>query len=149
MASLSPEGPVYQAGTLSGNPLAMAAGIATLRVLRDWAVYEQLDRLSGRFTEGLASILSLHGVRHSVARAGSLVGFFLTEGPIRDLPSAKRSDTALYARFFHAMLDRGIYLAPSQFESGFLSTAHTDADVDRTLAAADEALGELLVGMPS
>lgn len=149
MAALSPEGPVYQAGTLSGNPLAMAAGIATLKVLQDRAVYEQLDRLGRRFIEGLASTLDRHGVRHSVARAGSLVGFFLTEGPVRDLPSAKRSDTALYARFFHAMLDRGIYLAPSQFESGFLSTAHTEADVDLTLAAAGEALASLLAGTPS
>jgi glutamate-1-semialdehyde 2,1-aminomutase len=143
MAALSPEGPVYQAGTLSGNPLAMAAGIATLHALREESAYRQLDHLSGRFIGGLDAIFTRHGLPHTTARAGSLVGFFFTEGPVKDLGSAKKADTKLYARFFNAMLDRGVYLAPSQFEAGFLSTAHGEADVDRTLAAADEALGSL------
>jgi glutamate-1-semialdehyde 2,1-aminomutase len=144
MAALSPEGPVYQAGTLSGNPLAMTAGITTLRALSDPAVYEQLDDVSGRLTEGLGSIFTRHRVPHAIARAGSLFGFFFSEGPVRDLRTAKGADTDFYARFFHAMLDRGIYLAPSQFEAGFLSTAHTNADVDRTLAAADDALASIV-----
>jgi glutamate-1-semialdehyde 2,1-aminomutase len=144
MAQLSPEGPVYQAGTLSGNPLAMTAGIATLRALSEPGVYRQLDEVSGRFTDGLDALFSRHGVPHTVGRAGSLTGFFFTQGPVRDLRTAKSSDTNFYARFFHAMLDRGFYFAPSQFEAGFLSTAHTAADVDRTLAAADDALASLL-----
>ncbi len=142
MAHLSPEGPVYQAGTLSGNPLAMAAGIATLRRL-DADLYRRLEDLSGRYISGMDHLLSEHGVPHVVAHAGSMVGFFLTDGPVVDLESAKRSDTQLFARFFHAMLDRGVYLAPSQFEAGFLSAAHTAADVDRTLAAAGDALHDL------
>ncbi len=144
MAALSPEGPVYQAGTLSGNPLAMTAGITTLRALSDQAIYRQLEVISRRFTEGLDSIFTHHGVPHTMTRAGSLFGFFFTEGPVRDLRTAKKADTQFYARFFHAMLDRGVYLAPSQFEAGFLSTAHSAADVDRTLAAADDALASLL-----
>ena len=139
MTRLSPEGPVYQAGTLSGNPLAMAAGIATLRRL-DADLYRRLDQVAERYISGMDALFAKHGVPHVVARAGSMVGFFFTDGPVVDLESAKRSDTALFARLFHAMLDRGVYLAPSQFEAGFLSAAHSDADVDRTLAAADDAL---------
>jgi glutamate-1-semialdehyde 2,1-aminomutase len=140
MAQLAPEGAVYQAGTLSGNPLAMAAGIATLQALKDDRVYERLDRIAARFLDGLVEVFSRHGVPHRAARAGSMFGFFFTARPVVDLESAQSSDTRFYAKFFHAMLDRGIYLAPSQFEAGFLSTAHTEADVDRTLRAADDAL---------
>jgi glutamate-1-semialdehyde 2,1-aminomutase len=143
MELLSPEGPVYQAGTLSGNPLAMAAGIATLRALREPGVYEQLDRISARFIDGLSAALRRHGIAHCTARAGSMAGFFFSAGPVVDLASAKQSDTALYAAFFNAMLERGVYFAPSQFEAAFLSLAHTDADVDRTLEAADGALAEI------
>ena len=145
MASLSPEGPVYQAGTLSGNPLAMAAGIATLRALRDDGVYAALDRMTARLTDGLARSFTTHDVPHVIAHAGSMFGFFFTPGPVTDLPSAKRTDTALFRDFFHGMLDRGIYLAPSAFEAGFVSTAHTEAQIDRTIAAADETLAALPV----
>jgi glutamate-1-semialdehyde 2,1-aminomutase len=145
MAFLSPEGPVYQAGTLSGNPLAMAAGIATLRTLRTPGTYDALERIGARFLEGLDAIFRKHGVPHAAARAGSMVGFFFTPEPVVDLASAKTSDVAFYAAFFHAMLDRGIYLAPSQFEAGFLSLAHTDAQIDRTLRAADDALATLAI----
>ncbi len=146
MAQLSPEGPVYQAGTLSGNPLAMAAGIATLTALRDTDPYPYLERIGARFTDGMSAVFAKHGVAHVADHRGSMVGFFFTAGPVTDLTSAKTSDTKLYARFFHAMLDRGVYLAPSQFEAGFLSTAHTDAHIDQTLAAADEALASLMTG---
>jgi glutamate-1-semialdehyde 2,1-aminomutase len=143
MQRLSPAGPVYQAGTLSGNPLAMAAGIATLKNLRAPGVYAHLERLGARFASGMSAIFSKHDVPHVAANAGSMVGFFFTPGPVTDLASAKLADTQRYGRFFHAMLDRGVYLAPSQFEAGFLSTAHGDADLDRTFAAADAALAAM------
>ena len=139
MDRLTPDGDVFQAGTLSGNPVAMAAGIATLRLLTDGA-YAHLERLTRRLIDGMADAFHRYGAPHAVASAGSMFGFFFADGPVTDLASAKRSDTALYARFFHAMLDRGVYLAPSQFEAGFLSLAHTEDDVDRTIAAAGDAL---------
>ncbi len=142
MDRLTPDGEVFQAGTLSGNPLAMAAGIATLRLLGD-GVYSHLERLVRRLTDGMAQVFGRHEVPHTLAAAGSMFGFFFADGPVRDLTGAKRSDTALYARFFHAMLDRGFYFAPSQFEAGFLSLAHTEAEIDRTVEAADDALHAL------
>ena len=112
MNQLAPLGAVYQAGTLSGNPLAMAAGIATLRALREPEVYARLDALGARFTEGMDDLFTRQGVAHQSNNRGSMTGFFFTAEPVTDLASAKTSDTAFYARFFHAMLDRGIYLAP-------------------------------------
>jgi glutamate-1-semialdehyde 2,1-aminomutase len=143
MDRLTPDGDVFQAGTLSGNPLAMAAGIATLRLLGDEA-YPHLERLAQRLSDGMADVFRRHGVPHTAAAAGSMLGFFFADGPVTDLAGAKRADTALYGRFFHAMLDRGIYLAPSQFEAAFVSLAHTDADVDRTIEAADQGLADVL-----
>jgi glutamate-1-semialdehyde 2,1-aminomutase len=140
MNELAPIGAVYQAGTLSGNPLAMSAGIATLKTLREPDVYERLDGLGARFMEGLDDLFMRHGVAHQSNQRGSMTGFFFTGEPVTDLASAKTSDTAFYARFFHAMLDRGIYLAPSQFEAGFLSLAHDEAAIDETIAAAEDAL---------
>jgi glutamate-1-semialdehyde 2,1-aminomutase len=140
MNQLAPLGAVYQAGTLSGNPLAMAAGIATLRALREPEVYARLDALGARFTEGMDDLFTRQGVAHQSNNRGSMTGFFFTAEPVTDLASAKTSDTAFYARFFHAMLDRGIYLAPSQFEAGFLSLAHDEAAIDETIAAAEDAL---------
>jgi glutamate-1-semialdehyde 2,1-aminomutase len=140
MSRLSPEGPVYQAGTLSGNPLAMAAGLATLRGLQSPKIYPHLEELGLRFALGMSEVLTRHSVPHTAASRGSMVGFFLTDGPVTNISDAKRSDTALYGRLFHAMLDRGVYFAPSQFEAGFLSTAHRQLDVDRTLEMADAAL---------
>jgi len=147
MDRLSPVGPIYQAGTLSGNPLAMAAGTATLRALREPGVYERLDAAGARFIEGLDNVFERHGVPHQTGARGSMVGFFFTDQPVVDLASAKTADTAFYARFFHAMLDRGVYLAPSQFEAGFLSLAHDDADIDATIAAADDAIVSLLAAV--
>ena len=140
MAKVAPEGPVYQAGTLSGNPLAMAAGRATLDLLEEKGVYERLEALGARLEQGLVRAAKQAGVTLTVNRAGSLLTPFFCAGPVTDYESAKRSDTARFARFFHAMLDRGFYLPPAQFEALFLSLAHTEADVDRTIAAAGEAL---------
>ncbi len=144
MDQLSPQGPIYQAGTLSGNPLAMAAGIATLRALREPGVYERLEAAGARFVEGLDEVFERHRIPHQVNHRGSMVGFFFTGTPVVDLTSAKTSDTAFYARFFRAMLERGVYLAPSQFEAGFLSMAHSDEVIDLTVAAADEAVASVL-----
>jgi len=143
MDQLSPLGAVYQAGTLSGNPLAMAAGIATLKVLREPGAYERLDAAGARFIEGLDAVFERAGVPHQTAQRGSMVGFFFTDHPVVDLASAKTADTALYASFFHGMLDRGVYLAPSQFEAGFLSLTHDDAAIDATIAAAEAAVIDL------
>jgi glutamate-1-semialdehyde 2,1-aminomutase len=141
MAQLSPEGPVYQAGTLSGNPLAMAAGIATLRAIQsDATLYERLEVLSKLLCDGLHEVFEKHGVPHHSVYTGSMFCTFFTASPVENLQDAMTSDTALYAKFFHAMLDRGVYLAPSQFETGFLSTAHTTREIERTISAADDAL---------
>ena len=144
MARLSPEGPVYQAGTLSGNPLAMTAGIATLRTLSE-EFYAELDRMTARLVTGLERVFERHGVKHRFARAGSLFGFFFTDVAVVDLTTAKTSDVSFYSRFFHQMLSRGVYFAPSQFESAFVSSAHTEAHVDATIAAADATLNELAI----
>ena len=145
MAYLSPDGPVYQAGTLSGNPLAMAAGLATLRAVRDDAtMFDRLDVVTRLLVDGLHEVLLKHGVAHCTAQAGSMFGVFFTPDPVTDLESALRSDTEFFAKFFAGMLDRGVYLAPSQFEAGFLSTAHTTRMVEQTLAAADATLASLL-----
>jgi glutamate-1-semialdehyde 2,1-aminomutase len=142
MEQVSPLGPVYQAGTLSGNPLAMAAGVATLRLLTEPGVYAHLETLSARLVDGLAQAAQTAGVPYTANRVGSMfTGFFCAERPV-DYASAKHADTRRYARFFHAMLARGVYLAPSQFEAGFLSLAHTDADIDTTLQAARAAFRE-------
>jgi glutamate-1-semialdehyde 2,1-aminomutase len=142
MDRLTPEGDVFQAGTLSGNPLAMAAGIATLRRLTH-ETYVHLDRLAARLVGKMGEVFRRRGVPHTASHAGSMIGFFFSTGPVTDLASAKTSDVALYARFFHAMLARGFYFAPSQFEAGFISTAHTTDDIDRTVAAADDAVAEV------
>jgi glutamate-1-semialdehyde 2,1-aminomutase len=102
--------------------------------------FVQLERLGQRLVDGMAEVFARREVPHTVAAAGSMFGFFFADGPVTDLAGAKRSDTALYGRFFHGMLDRGFYFAPSQFEAAFLSLAHTEAEVDRTVAAADDAL---------
>jgi glutamate-1-semialdehyde 2,1-aminomutase len=146
MAYLSPSGPVYQAGTLSGNPIAMAAGAATLRIVRDDAtLFERLEVLAHLLIEGLGEIMNKHGVPHYCVSAGSMFCTFFTHGPVTNLESAMRSDTDAFTRYFDAMLDDGIYIAPSQYEAGFLSTAHTTRHIERTLAAADAAFTRVLV----
>jgi glutamate-1-semialdehyde 2,1-aminomutase len=141
MQLISPLGPVYQAGTLSGNPLAMAAGLATLQLLGEPGVYQHLERLSERLVDGLSEAARAAGVAYTANRVGSMFTGFFCEQPVTDYTSAKQSDTRRYARFFHAMLEHGVYLAPSQFEAGFVSLAHTDADIDATLNAAAAAFG--------
>ncbi|MGC8838042.1 MAG: glutamate-1-semialdehyde 2,1-aminomutase [Anaerolineae bacterium] len=143
MAWVAPEGPVYQAGTLSGNPLAMAAGIATLQELQKPGVYERLASLGHRWAEGLAARAEEAGIPLQVNAIGSMATAFFTEEPVWDYASAKRADVARYARFFHAMLQKGVYLAPSQFEASFVSLAHTPEVVDAALEAAGEALAGL------
>jgi glutamate-1-semialdehyde 2,1-aminomutase len=133
MELVAPEGPVYQAGTLSGNPLAMTAGIATLRSLDEPGVWDELERIAGRLEDGLRS---LDGVQ--VARAGSMFGLFFADVPVTAWDAARAADTQRFGAFHRGMLDRGIYLAPSQFEAGFVSTAHGDAEIDATIAAAGE-----------
>jgi glutamate-1-semialdehyde 2,1-aminomutase len=135
MSEVAPVGPVYQAGTLSGNPLAVAAGLAMLRHLKTHPeIYGQLEARA-------AELCSAAPPGVTVNRVGSMFTFFFTEGPVTDYDSAKRSDTARFGRFFRAMLDRGIYLAPSQFEAAFLSAAHSEEDIRKTVAAAREAFG--------
>jgi glutamate-1-semialdehyde 2,1-aminomutase len=143
MAKVLPAGPVFQAGTLSGNPLAMAAGVATLLELRERPPYAKLEALSARLADGLTRAATAAGVPHRVQRGGSMFTLFFTGVPVTDYDTAKTSDTAKFARFFWAMLDRGVYLPCSQFEAAFVSAAHTDADVNRTVAAAREALAEV------
>jgi glutamate-1-semialdehyde 2,1-aminomutase len=138
MSKVAPAGPIYQAGTLSGNPLAVAAGLAMLRHLKTHPeVYDNLERRAAKLCAAVPS-----GV--TVNRVGSMFTIFFTDQPVTDWESAKRSDTARFGRFFRSMLEQGIYLAPSQFEAAFLSAAHTDADIGKTIAAAKQAFAALL-----
>jgi glutamate-1-semialdehyde 2,1-aminomutase len=140
MDLIAPLGPVYQAGTLSGNPLAMAAGYATLSHLRDHRdIYAKLDKLTAEVVAGVAAAAKDAGVTMCHNRVGSMFTWFFAEGPVTDWTSAAKSDTAAFGRFFRAMLDNGIYLPPSQFEAAFISAAHTERDVQRTIAAAKNA----------
>src|SRR6266849_637712 len=140
MNHVAPLGPVYQAGTLAGNPLAMRAGIAALKQLSKPDLYDEMTQFARRLVFGLRSELADTGIAAQINAIGSLATIFFTAGPVRNYTDAKRSDTKRYARFFREMLDRGIFLAPSQFEATFISAAHTSADIDRTLAAAHESL---------
>jgi glutamate-1-semialdehyde 2,1-aminomutase len=140
MEQVAPLGGVYQAGTLSGNPLAVAAGLATLRALEDPAAYRRLEVLGARLEAGLADAARRTGVPLTVNRVGSMLTGFFTAGPVVDLASAKGSDTARYGRFFHGMLGRGVFLAASQFEAAFVSLAHTEEDIDFAAQAARESL---------
>ena len=140
MDFVSPAGPIFQAGTLSGNPLAMAAGLTTLNLLRDERPYERLEALSARLAEGLEKAAFDANVPHVVQRVGSMLTLFFQDGPVWNYTDAKRSDTAMFGRFFWEMLARGVYLPCSQFEAAFVSAAHTDADIDQTIQAAREAL---------
>ena len=142
MDHVAPLGPVYQAGTLAGNPLAMRAGIATLKELSKPGLYEGLNAIAKNLASGLQKALKDAGIAAQVNSIGSLSTIFFASQPVTDYTGAKRSDTKLYARFFRDMLQRGIFLAPSQFEAAFVSAAHTSADIDRTISTAAEALKE-------
>ena len=143
MERIAPLGPVYQAGTLSGNPLAMTAGIETLKLLSRPGVYKQLERRSEDLSEGLADAAKKAGVPVFGARVASLMTLFFTSQIVTDYAAAKTSDTKSYAKFFTNMLEEGVYLAPSQFEAAFLSTAHTAADIEKTVKAAYNAFRKM------
>jgi glutamate-1-semialdehyde 2,1-aminomutase len=140
MNNVAPLGPVYQAGTLAGNPLAMSAGIAALKQLNAPGLYERINQNAERLVTGLRKALTETDITAQVNASHSLGTIFFTDQPVRDYAGAKRADTKRYARFFREMLDRGIFLAPSQFEAAFVSAAHTTEDIDRTIAAAQEVL---------
>ena len=140
MDMVAPLGPVYQAGTLSGNPLAMAAGYAQLRYLKEHRdLYAKLDQLSGILVAGVAAAAKAAGVRMTYNRVGSMFTWFFTPGPVTDWDSASKSDTEAFGRFFRSMLDAGIYLPPSQYEAAFLGAAHSEEDVKQTITAAKQA----------
>ncbi|TLM78048.1 MAG: glutamate-1-semialdehyde-2,1-aminomutase, partial [Actinobacteria bacterium] len=143
MSKLAPVGPVYQAGTLSGNPVAMVAGLATLAELSKPGVYEELERKGRRLAGGLCKAASSAGLINCCTRVGSMSCMFFTEADVRDWATASTSDTERYAAYFRGMLDRGFWLAPSQFEATFVSLAHTDEEIDSFVAAAGEVLASL------
>jgi glutamate-1-semialdehyde 2,1-aminomutase len=139
MQMIAPAGPVYQAGTLSGNPVAVAAGIETIRQLKKPGVYKELERKSEMVAEGLGEAARAEKIPYYQTRVGSMLGGFFAEGPVTDYASAKKSDTAKFGKFFHVMLNQGIYLAPSQFEAMLLSTAHSTSQIRHTVSAARQA----------
>jgi len=143
MSHVAPQGPVYQAGTLSGNPLAMAAGIATLTQLRKKGFYEKLEKQSARLCTGLAAAVARSGVPVQVDHVGSMLGMFFCADPVRSIADAKKSDLALFSKFYQGMRREGVYIAPSQFEALFLSSAHTAEHIDRTVRAAEKVLKRL------
>jgi glutamate-1-semialdehyde 2,1-aminomutase len=142
MSQIAPSGPVYQAGTLSGNPLVMAAGCAMLDALADGSVYDRAATLATHLENGLNAAIKRAEVTASVVRRGSMVTVFFRDGAPRDFAEAAESDTALFGRFHRAMIQRGILLPPSQFETWFVSAAHSEADIDETVKAAHEAIRE-------
>ncbi len=143
MECVSPNGSVYQAGTLSGNPIAMASGIATLEKLKKRGIYKKLERRSKRLSEGLKNAATEAGIRAYHTRVGSMLCTFFNETEVTDYESAKRCDTKRYASYFHGMLEKGFYFAPSQFEAAFVSTAHGDEDIDSTIEASCEVMKSL------
>ena len=143
MDHLAPLGPVYQAGTLSGNPLAMAAGIASLRLLKEENPYERLDQLGRQLRDAVLAAARAKGISVQVPQCGSMFSIFFTPTPVRDYATALTGDAALFGRFFHACLKDGVYLAPSAYEAGFLSTAHEGADIDRACAVLSSAIDQL------
>jgi len=143
MKLIAPEGPVYQAGTLSGNPLAVAAGLAMLEALEDPSVYARLERTTQTLCDGISSLAKEAGVPHRLNRVGSMWTLYFTESEVYDYPTAKTADTALFGKFFHGLLDRGVYLPPSQFESAFVSLAHGQTEVGHTLEAVRETFAAL------
>jgi glutamate-1-semialdehyde 2,1-aminomutase len=143
MRHIAPAGSIYQAGTLSGNPLAMTAGLITLRRLRDPKVYETLEQRSAKLCDGLSGAATEAGFKTVTNRVGSMWTSFFTEEPVTNWATANRSNREVYGRFFHAMLNEGVYLAPSQFEAGFVSITHTDAIIDETIKASRKAFQAL------
>lgn len=145
MSEIAPEGPVYQAGTLSGNPVAMAAGVATLKCLQQPGFYEILDARSAMLAQGLREAASQAGLPVVTNRVGSMLGLFFTDQPVSNFAEAQKSDVALFARYYKEMLQRGIYLAPSQYEAAFVSSAHSEADIGTTIQAAGKVFQALKI----
>jgi glutamate-1-semialdehyde 2,1-aminomutase len=143
MGKVAPEGPVYQAGTLSGNPVAMAAGIATLQCLRQSGYYEALESTSAALAEGLKSVADKAGIAVTTNRVGSMLGLFFTDQPVSNFAEAQTSNVERFAKYYRAMLEEGIYLAPSQYEAGFVSGAHSEEDIEATLRAAANVFPDL------
>ena len=143
MSMVAPAGPMYQAGTLSGNPLAMTAGIKTLELLQKPGTYEYLDKITKRLSDGLLQIAKETGHAACGGSVSGMFGLFFCEGPVHNFEDAKKSDVTKFGRFHRGMLEQGIYLAPSQFEAGFTSLAHTESDIDRTLAAAKIVMSQM------
>ena len=143
MDHMAPVGPVYQAGTLSGNPLAVEAGLATLEILSRPGTYKQLGNLAKKMGDGLGEAADKAGIPNYRTRVGSMMCMFFTGDPVNNYEDALKCDTALYGKYFHKMLERGVYLAPSQFEAAFVSLAHTEKDIDKTLRAARQSLKEI------
>jgi glutamate-1-semialdehyde 2,1-aminomutase len=140
MQHILPAGKVFQAGTNSGNPIATAAGIATLQELRKNPPYEKLEKLSGRLADGLTTAAKSAGVPHSLSRVGSMLTLFFNPEAPRDWPTAAKCDTAHFGKYFWGLLERGVYMPCSQYEALFVSAAHTEADIDATISAAEQAL---------
>ncbi|MBL4641143.1 MAG: aminotransferase class III-fold pyridoxal phosphate-dependent enzyme, partial [Verrucomicrobiales bacterium] len=143
MDCLAPDGPVYQAGTLSGNPLAMAAGVAVLEALRDGAVYEKIDALAQALSDGLAKAAKVDGVAVQLQRIGSMSCCYFANAPVHNMAEAMQSDRDRFGKYFHGMLEEGVYIAPSQFEAGFVSAAHDEAAIEKTVAAAGKVMKSL------
>jgi glutamate-1-semialdehyde 2,1-aminomutase len=144
MEIVAPSGPVYQAGTLAGNPLAMTAGIETITILKESSAYQELERKSSLLEKGIIEAANKTGMEIQLPRIGSMFTIFFAKDPVTDYETAARADTTLYARFFHQMLSQGVYLPPSQFEAAFVSTAHSDKDIQATISAAEKAFASLL-----
>jgi len=138
MSMVAPSGPVYQAGTLSGNPLAMTAGIKTLELLKQEGTYERLEMTTSRLIEGIVQSAKTNGININGGSVSAMFGFFLCEGPVRNFEEAKTNDSKLFGELHKEMLKRGIYLAPSPFEAGFTSLAHSEDEIDRTIEAFDQ-----------
>merc|ERR1719438_524812 len=143
MQMVAPAGPMYQAGTLSGNPLAMTAGIETMKKLSEDGVYEELERKSKKLVDGIVATADKHGLPISGDYAGGMFGWYFVEGPVKNFSQAAKSDGERFGKWHRMMLERGVYLAPSLYEAGFMSMAHTDEDIDRTIAIADEVMSQL------
>ncbi|WP_293443932.1 glutamate-1-semialdehyde 2,1-aminomutase [Persephonella sp.] len=143
MLHVAPEGPVYQAGTLSGNPLAMAAGLRQLQILKEKNPYQELDNKGKKLEEGFNQLIDKYGIKATVNRVGSMITMFFTDKEVKNFSDAKSSDLELFNRFYRLMLEKGIYLAPSQFEASFLSTAHSDEDINKTLNAVEDTFKQL------
>jgi glutamate-1-semialdehyde 2,1-aminomutase len=143
MAWVAPAGPMYQAGTLSGNPLAMTAGIETLKKLQKEGTYDELERKSQKLVDGVVAAAEKHGHAMSGGTAGGMFGWFFVDGPVRNFQQATKADGEKFGKWHRMMLERGVYMAPSMYEAGFMSCAHTDEDIEKTIAIADEVLSQL------